>query len=130
MCIRDSARAAAEAAARRGWRGRRGRRLGADATALGFSAADAFEGARDGAVFKMGELGLGYYTDDGPRAITTRPSGSGTPAVTSTSAGSTTALLVSRTSGGRMAAGAVVLALGSLTWVLLLGLKFRKGRVR
>ena len=39
------------------------RRLGADATALGFSAADAFEGARDGAVFKMGELGLGYYRD-------------------------------------------------------------------
>ena len=39
------------------------RRLGADAGALGFSAAEAFEGARPGFVFKMDELGLGYYRE-------------------------------------------------------------------
>ena len=38
-------------------------RLGADAGALGFSAAEAFEGARPGFVFKMDELGLGYYRE-------------------------------------------------------------------
>ena len=39
------------------------KRMAADAAALGFSAASAFEGARPGSVFKMGELGLGYYRD-------------------------------------------------------------------
>ena len=39
------------------------RRLGADAAALGFTAAEAFEGARPGCVFKMDELGLGYYRE-------------------------------------------------------------------
>jgi len=39
------------------------RRLGADAAALGFSAAATFEGARPGFVFKSGELGVGYYRD-------------------------------------------------------------------
>ena len=34
--------------------------------ALVFSAAGAFTGARPGFVFKMGELGLGYYPDRPP----------------------------------------------------------------
>jgi hypothetical protein len=38
--------------------------------ALVFSAAGAFTGARPGFVFKMGELGLGYYPDRPPLQAT------------------------------------------------------------
>ena len=39
------------------------KRMAADPAALGYSAASSFEGARPGFVFKMGQLGLGYYRD-------------------------------------------------------------------
>ena len=39
------------------------KRMAADASALGFTAAGSWQGARPGFVFKMGELGLGYYRD-------------------------------------------------------------------
>ena len=39
------------------------KRMAADAAAVGFTAAGAFGGAKAGYVFKMGEMGLGYYRD-------------------------------------------------------------------
>lgn len=98
------------------------------ATALGFSPAVAFEGVMPGAVFKMGELGLGYYSD-GPQTMATATTTTTTITTTTSTTASASTTATAVTSAG-LGVGTVALAVVALGSLAMMTHVVRKGRGR